>query len=676
MPPLVRERQELLRQIWEFFLKTGPILGSSCTATAPERTGLLHIHRISSPGYGSFTQVSVSLLGIGSITRYVGYFTYEKPPLPTIQLQHGNFYISQEVHPVIQLTPEYSPLPGEKYASVLVCSPSAVINTADYVPQVLAQGYAPFFFTATATNLSGFATDTTTMMLLGLHHFALTPNPQSVEHGQTVNFYVQAQDIYNNLIDNFYNPVYSTDYPYDIPLTISWSPDSLGEVILAQGGASVAARSMDHLSKGESVHKLQPLDKFSVIGQKKYAIKILNNEVSKNAAVNFPKSSTKTMQATSQTGTSFLNSTYGDASALEFVADGKLSALPDTVTITVTSMDGSSKTGTGMVIVSSPQANLEVKFSEDDQFISGDDLPKMPDLTTKIKAQLPYIKTIPVQYKWEITIKWLSDKDGWTTPQNDEKYKGEADGQTNKWTDLNVDLKAYIRGGQTVTLHVEAVTAENSGVKDFDKTFNIKGKNPEVATVLAELKNHTSATVDQYAAVAWQESSFRQFNINKGDKGGYPLQGGSDFNDFGFMGIRLAGHPTWDYSYDDLIWNWVANVQQGQVYFDKCIAKAENYQNRSDFSKYDPQPTALENNQESTEPIHNQVFLQSYCYYNGGFGKSGNSPRYWRWSPANTLLAVFGEAGHWTKETEHWKTVVGNADNVWKWFNSKPWLKK
>ena len=263
-----------------------------------------------SPDYGSSTQVAVNWIGVGSTARFIGYFTYEKPPLPTIQLQHGNFYISQEVHPVIQLTPEYSPMPGEKYSAVLTCSPSAVINTADYVPQVLAQGYAPFFFTATATNLSGFATDTTTMMLLGLHHFALTPNPQNVEHGQTVNFYAEAEDIYNNVIDNFYGAQYSTDYPYDIPLTVSWSPDTLGEVIIPSGGASVAARSTDPLSKGTREQKLQPLEKSSAIGQKNNPIKILNNLISKTGAVNFPKNSdfsksgTKKVKSLTQTATS------------------------------------------------------------------------------------------------------------------------------------------------------------------------------------------------------------------------------------------------------------------------------------------------------------------------------------------------------------------------------------
>ena len=288
-----------------------------------------HLLTYISPDYGSSTEVSINLLGVGPNTRYVGYFTYEKPPLPTIQLQHGNFYISQEVHPIIQLTPEYSPLPGEKYASVFTCSPSQVINTADYVPQVLAQGYAPFFFTATATNPSGFATDTTTMMLLGLHHFAITPNPQSVEHGQTVNFSVQAEDIYNNVIDNFYNPVYSTDYPYDIPLTISWSPDTLGEVILAQGGASVAARSMDHLGKGARVQKSQPSQKLSATGQRKYPIKILNNEVSKNACRELPKEQHKKNAGYITNGDKlFKLYLLGMLSSLEFVADGKYRIFP------------------------------------------------------------------------------------------------------------------------------------------------------------------------------------------------------------------------------------------------------------------------------------------------------------------------------------------------------------
>ncbi len=344
--------------------RIGNLLFSDCYE--PDNGSFTYTDYIS-PDYGSSTQVGVNLVGIGADTRYVGYFTYEKPPLPTIQLQHGAVYISQEVHPIIDFTPEYSPLPGEKYASVLSCTPSPVIDMEDYVPQVLSQGYTSIFFSATATNPSGIASDTTTIMVLGLHHFALSPPSQSVDHGQTCNFYVQAEDIYNNVIDNFYNPQYSTDYPYDIPLMISWSPDTLGEVIIPPA-ASVAAKNTDLLGKASSRQKLQLLKNSSSAGQKNNYIKILSNPGLKKTSVSNGDSyraAAKKLQSSLQTSTSSINCTYFDAQGLEFVADGKLSLLPDTVTITVTSMDGSSKSGTGFVIVSPPQGCPSVVLSSD-----------------------------------------------------------------------------------------------------------------------------------------------------------------------------------------------------------------------------------------------------------------------------------------------------------------------
>ena len=253
---------------------------------------------------------------------------------------------------------------------------------------------------------------------------------------------------------------------------------------------------------------------------------------------------------------------------------------------------------------------LDVDYPKEDQFITGDDLPRMPDLLSKIKARLHYKKTIPVNYKWQITIKWVSDINGWTTPHNNEVYLGQVDNaETNQWTDLNVNLNTYTRGGQTVTLHVEAYTTENTGERDYAKTFVIKGTNPEEGTVLSEFNNHlyTNYTIDNYSAVAWQESRFNQFAPSVTSAiahphskiHAFPLQGG-DFYDFGIMGVRLAGKIDWDYSLDDLAWSWVANVQQGQSYFNQQIGNAINYQNRGYFKKYQPIPDALMNSPSST----------------------------------------------------------------------------
>ena len=301
-------------------------------------------------------------------------------------------------------------------------------------------------------------------------------------------------------------------------------------------------------------------------------------------------------------------------------------------------------------------AELEVMYPKDDQKISGDDLPKMPDVSTKIKAKLHSPNNVAVTYNWEIRIKWAGNGN-WTTPRNDEKYSGQATGQTNKWTDLNVKLDQYIRGGQTVTLKVDATTAEDAATKSFDKTFAMKGTNPSKAALYAALGE------DILAAVAWQESTFRQFSSSPG----YPLQGG-DLNDFGVMGIRNPAN-------DDLIWSWLANVNYGKNYFiNACMARAANYHTRRVFSRFDPPPTPLSNDVNSTDKNQNQVFPQAYCYYNAG---PYSGVMYWQWiPPVVNAQGITVTPGLWKKNVdEQHLAAISNANSVWHWFISKPWNK-
>lgn len=219
-----------------------------------------------------------------------------------------------------------------------------------------------------------------------------------------------------------------------------------------------------------------------------------------------------------------------------------------------------------------------------------------------------------------------------------------------------------MRGGDDITLTVTCTTKVDNKVYSTNpietkNPFIIKGQNPTRETLVAELKE------DLYAAIAWNESTFRQFGSD-----GYPLQGGRDKWDFGLMQIR---NP----SKDEIIWDWTVNLKTGKDYLDKCIEKAKVYNERIDKEHiWDGtdvnKPALLNNNPTSTDPNQNQVFLQAYCYYNNGY--YGNA-RYWRWIKGDPKLE---DPGRWIKETENWIKVVEHADNVWDAFVHKSWNKE
>ena len=306
--------------------------------------------------------------------------------------------------------------------------------------------------------------------------------------------------------------------------------------------------------------------------------------------------------------------------------------------------------GTAQVVIKA-EDQLEAKYPTDVQTISGDNPPKMPNVSTKIKAQLHYKKNIPVNYDWEIKIKWNSTVDNWTTPNNaDEIYQGQASGQTNTWTDLNVNLDSYIRGGQTVTLKVDATTAENTATRSYGKTFAIKGTNPTFANMLAALNGL------QYEAIASYESNFNQFATGTGTQcnqtPNYPLQGGKDPDDFGVM--QINNPPS-----DDIIWNWAVNVQTGRSYFDLCYSDASTYQ--LDYN--DPSGTT-----KNTPLDGNQRLDEAYCEYNGGTGAW-----YWDWKQGDSWHNVPGTWQRSTEGKERIKKARNYADIVFNLYVTHPW---
>ncbi len=281
------------------------------------------------------------------------------------------------------------------------------------------------------------------------------------------------------------------------------------------------------------------------------------------------------------------------------------------------------------------------------QKIEGTNLPKMPK--PLIKAYLKNYDGGDVDFNWELKIKWKSDRDRYVTPNDTtESYKGDASGANSDTTDLEIGEYLYgeanMRGGNQITLHVEATTKkdEKKYTTDVSNPFIIKGQNPSKATVLAELKG------DEYAAIASYESHFNQFAKLSTFKTEYnttpdfPLQGG-DHQDFGMMQINSPWYypNNWyynnnDYDCDDIIWNWVTNVQQGKLYFRYCYDNdATNYH----LDYRDPTETA-----KNTPLDEEERYCEAYCEYNGGIGAW-----YWDWKPPDVME---NKPGYWARSTE------------------------
>lgn len=315
---------------------------------------------------------------------------------------------------------------------------------------------------------------------------------------------------------------------------------------------------------------------------------------------------------------------------------------------------------------------------EKDQFIKGTNLPKMPK--PLVKAQLKNYSGGQIEFHWKLTIKWKAKAIDFTTPKDKtEKYEGEAFGQNSDTVDLEIGEYLYgeenMRGGDSVFLTITCTTKVDGKVFSTSPTviinpFIIKGQNPTLATVLLELSE------DKYAAVAAHESNFNQFHIrgSKSLKGEsynhpqiveFPFQG-DDPTDFGMMQINRPWiYPTWeyngsdeynDYRCDDIIWNWVTNVQQGKLMLNKRFDVAKTFHNR-----YDAIPLT-----------DDQRYRQGYCEYNKGPGKY-----YWSWVPPITVFDVTLKEGHWERNDKGADKVLiagrEYADKVFGLYEKHPW---
>ena len=366
--------------------RIGEVLYSSCYG---DLGGSLVYSDYFSPSYGESTGISVDLIGVGPNIRYLGYFTYLMPPLPTVAITTtydspdlGSLYISDNYQPTIEFTEEHTPNFGERFEPTIEWLTTYTINTGDYLEQVRSQGHVSFPIAVKATNVSGIATDTIWVTLLGIDHFVLVADSQSVEHDGSIYFSVQALDIYGNVIDNYYNPQSGDDYPYNIPLTITWDPDTFGEVKVPLQ-ATIARRNNGlalNDSKKQSFHSPG-----NISSPKNGTVKVGGNIAATKPITNFPKSESgkgqiQKIQSSSDTTISSLSCTYWDARYLQFVADGQSPNNPTPVTITVTSADGYNRTGIGHVVVN-PALPCGTVILSSDHMNPGDTI----DVTIKIK---------------------------------------------------------------------------------------------------------------------------------------------------------------------------------------------------------------------------------------------------------------------------------------------------
>ncbi len=359
-------------------------------------------------------------------------------------------------------------------------------------------------------------------ILPGFDHFYVYAVPDTINDSGTTALYVQAMDVYNH------------DINYSGTVQISASPPAFGNL----------------------VYNPPPLVGSTEKGGKdgkQVTMNVSSNDGWSSSILRNVKAMKKKSGVAADSGV-VVDYSAANLGQVIYSANGTVPDSNTTITFTVTAISDVTKTGMGTVVILGSQAQLEVVPPKADQNITGDNPPKMPK--SKIKAQLHYKKNIPVDYSWEIKIKW-NGNGGWTTPRNDEMYSGDTTGQTNKWTDLNINLNAYVRGGQTVTLKVDATTAENSATKSPDTTFAVKGKNPDTTTVLAALGDL------KYKVIAYQESEFHQF------VSGYPRQG-DDPNDFGIM--QIDSPKT-----DDIIWDWTKNIQRGKDILDYNFSVTEKF---------------------------------------------------------------------------------------------------
>jgi len=240
------------------------------------------------------------------------------------------------------------------------------------------------------------------------------------------------------------------------------------------------------------------------------------------------------------------------------------------------------------------------------QKIKGTNPPEMPK--PPVKVQLQNYKGGKVNFYWDIWIEW-DGRGNWHTPRNPEIYQGTAEANNDEIKELEIDLSSFIRGGQTIKLQLKAVAGGKTYTSKEENLFIIKGLNPSKELMLSTLGDL------KYKVIAYKESRFNQFAPNANtecvSEPNYPLQGGTNPDDIGIMQINNPKN-------DDIIWNWVANINEGKRLLDWNLWYVENMFAKEQYEKH-PDARAL---------TYLEKLEMAYALYNNYRETHKN---YWEW---------------------------------------------
>ena len=192
-------------------------------------------------------------------------------------------------------------------------------------------------------------------------------------------------------------------------------------------------------------------------------------------------------------------------------------------------------------------------------------------------------------------------------------------GSTRRWTP---DWGSFLRGGNDVTVHVKVTLTESGGadpstitLSDTQTGFQIHGQNPTQSQIFA------IATKAEYKAVAWQESTHRQFVGIRYTGVGLPLWGAPD--GWGLMQLELnTPGRNWG---ENEIWKWDKNLREGAQYLEDIYSQALGYlieRHRLDSLR---DPPIIWSTNPANEP--DSVWDDTFARYNTGdsiYYPSGN----------------------------------------------------
>jgi len=207
-----------------------------------------------------------------------------------------------------------------------------------------------------------------------------------------------------------------------------------------------------------------------------------------------------------------------------------------------------------------------------------------------------------------------------------------------------------MRGGNAVTLHVEAVTADGKKYeKDISNPFEIKGMNPAKPMILSVLADK------KYKVIVRKESNFNQFapdpNIeNRIDNAYYPLQGVTTPADMGLMQINRGWH-TW--ITDDAAWNWIRNIENGKYIFDGYLQRSVNLDQTIDH--YDDDHNPILKWPGSTPPSYEEALKNAYNLWNPG-------GHYYKWELKDKNDP---QSGYWKGYPPHLECYADDAMNIY-----------